>query len=642
MKKPVLLCFAAVCPLITVLIVNGVRGYGKPETKKSTILLLTQNKGVFRSVDTGGSWEPLSNGLPSNVIPLQCIKSGNNIILSTQKSGLFMLKAGDSSWTDISYPGLRRRSLYSDTSSYRKISAMAVDVFDSRHIVIATKHSMHESNDGGLSWHGKSTGNGFHRHYITALAVSNNIIYAGTSSGGLFRVSNNKPVCISDGLPCEYYSDSLKFYEEISSLAIDVTGSIMVSLAHTDEIYLFSDGKWSFVDMDTHEKRKYHSTVASSSDSIICFNGRLFKIKGKTIIYTETYNEASYNIPYPAKTLFVMPDNNTCYMGEIKKIAPEKPDGIRALYAGPPSIRRIEKLCETAAACGLNGLVIDMKDDEGHILFSSVNKTARKINAVSGKIDVSEILKIIHSKNLKAIARIVVFKDHKLFRAQNGFYAIKDRLTGKPWQGTGREFWVDPTLKEVQEYNIEIACELEKSGFDEIQFDYIRFPSDGDTGRCDFSRMNRDGFFISEIIEDFLKQADKKIKISISADIYGFNAWYRFGNTIGQDMEEMSFIVDSICPMIYPSHFGNRFLHEKDASHRTYRIINESCRRGLRYTESRSAIRPYLQAFRLMSPDWGTGYITRQIQGARDAGVDGYIFWNAAGDYDVVREAISR
>jgi len=639
-KRPVLLCLTAICPLITVLIVNGVRGYGKSEIKGSTIFLLTHNKGVFRSVDSGGSWESLNKGLPSDVIPLQCIKSGDNIILSTQKSGLFMLKAGNLSWIDISFPGLRRRSLYTDTSSYRKISAMAVDAFDSRHIVIATKHSMYESNDGGLSWHGKSVGNGFQRHYITALAISNKTIYAGTSYGGLFRVSKDRPVCISDGLPCEYYSNSLKFYEEISSLAISDTGSILVSLAHTDEIYVFSDGKWSLVVAGTHEKGKYHSSVASSSDSILFFNDRVFKMKGKMITGQEADNDISYNVPYPARSFFIISNNNTCYMVETKKNAAEKPDGIRALYAGPPSIRRVEKLCDTAAACGLNGLVIDMKDDEGHVLFPSANKTAREISAVSGKNDISEILKIIHSKNLKAIARIVVFKDRKLFKAQNGFFAIKDRLTGRPWQGTGKEFWVDPTLKEVQAYNIEIACELEKSGFDEIQFDYIRFPSDGDTGRCDFSRMNREGFFTSEIIEDFLKQADKKIKISISADIYGFNAWYRFGNTIGQDMEEMSFIVDSICPMIYPSHFGNRFLHEKDASRRTYRIINESCRRGLRYTENRSAVRPYLQAFRLMSPDWGTGYITSQIQGARDAGADGYIFWNAAGDYDIVREAI--
>ena len=235
----------------------------------------------------------------------------------------------------------------------------------------------------------------------------------------------------------------------------------------------------------------------------------------------------------------------------------------------------------------------------------------------------------------------VVFNDIKLFKNKNGRFGIKSRITGKPWQGTEKEYWVDPSLKDVQSYNIDIGCELEKLGFDEIQFDYIRFPSDGDTGRCDFSLMKKNDFYKSEIIEDFLSQSGKKIGIPISADIYGFNAWYRFGNTIGQDMEEMSFLVDTICPMVYPSHFGNHFLYDKDPAHRTYRIIYESCRRGSLYTENRSDIRPYLQAFRLMSPDWGTGYITDQIHGAEDGGAAGYTFWHAAGEYNIVEKAIS-
>jgi len=123
--------------------------------------------------------------------------------------------------------------------------------------------------------------------------------------------------------------------------------------------------------------------------------------------------------------------------------------------------------------------------------------------------------------------------------------------------------------------------------------------------------------------------------VPISVDVYGFTVWYEFGQWLGQDIEAMSSIVHVLCPMVYPSHYGRKFFEGNIDPGDYYAIVIESNRRAL--MKSHAVVRPYLQAFNMLSPGWGYTYIQRQIEACTDSGVSGYIWWNAGRDYGVIK-----
>lgn len=328
-----------------------------------------------------------------------------------------------------------------------------------------------------------------------------------------------------------------------------------------------------------------------------------------------------------------------------KKISPPSINNLperKAIYASAYQANaKISQLIQVIRETGLNSIVIDMKDDSGNLFFPTENKTAVEIGATRARIQTPAILKELKDKGIYSIARVVVFKDRNLFRAYGGKYAIWNSGTNSPWQGNPNEHWVDPYSSFVRNYNVQIALELEKIGFDEIQFDYIRFPSDGATYLCHYRYMEGKDIYKSEAIAQLLMEVKKEVKANISVDIYGFSAWYKSGNWIGQDIESLSSIVDVICPMNYPSHFGNQFLMEGPYELHPYRIMFFGGKRANRHANGRARIRPYLQAFNLLSPTWGPGYILNQVRGAEESDCSGYIFWNARTDYSMVTSALA-
>ena len=146
--------------------------------------------------------------------------------------------------------------------------------------------------------------------------------------------------------------------------------------------------------------------------------------------------------------------------------------------------------------------------------------------------------------------------------AIRSYYGIKsvDEATGAV-SYEQREYWVDPFNEEVWKYNADIAEELQDLGVDEIQFDYIRFPSDGDTSRIRFEGSHP-GMTRINALESFFRLVRERVHIPISTDLYGFNTYYRMGNWIGQNIEMLAEYVDVICPMYYPSHFPRSFMKE--------------------------------------------------------------------------------
>ncbi|MDR2375357.1 MAG: hypothetical protein LBD96_02850 [Treponema sp.] len=325
----------------------------------------------------------------------------------------------------------------------------------------------------------------------------------------------------------------------------------------------------------------------------------------------------------------------------------------------------------------LNMVVIDMKDDYGRLRFSPHNPQITEQGRVFRPVDIDAFLAQMKELGIYTTARIVVFKDPVLAGRSGGKYAVWDSQTGKAWAGyydTRRkkttpqaqaeekkggleleilpaadedyeilrtyydERWVDPYSEEVWDYIADIAEELHLRGFDEIQFDYIRFPTDGINLRNARYRWQDPGMDMESAIVSFLQHIRSRLSAPISIDIYGANGWYRTGARTGQEVELLSRYVDVICPMYYPSHFAQDFLAQDPAELRPYRIYNLGARRTAHIGRGRIVVRPYVQAFYLnVAYDrkyYNSDYVRREVEGVRDAGRGGLTYWNNSGRYD--------
>jgi hypothetical protein len=323
---------------------------------------------------------------------------------------------------------------------------------------------------------------------------------------------------------------------------------------------------------------------------------------------------------------------------------------------------------------GLDMVVIDMKDDYGRLRFTPKNPAVSAKGRVFRPLDLEIFLGEMKTRGIYTAARIVVFKDPALAGREGGKYAVWDARNDKAWAGyydsrlkkddpdlenrredlteilpSGDpeyeilrtyydERWVDPYSEEVWEYTAAVAAELHDRGFDEIQFDYIRFPTDGANLADVRYRWQENGMDMESAMVSFLRHIRSRISAPISIDIYGANGWYRTGARTGQEVELLAPWVDVICPMYYPSHFEQDFLAQEPAELRPYRIYFQGTQRTRRIGRGQVIIRPYVQAFYLnVSYDrqyYNADYVRRQAEGVRDAGGPGFTYWNNSGRYD--------
>ena len=305
---------------------------------------------------------------------------------------------------------------------------------------------------------------------------------------------------------------------------------------------------------------------------------------------------------------------------------------------------------------GLDSLVIDFKTDVGSLSYDSDLPLAWAMGAAPGPIKLDRLIAEAHAAGIYVIARLVVFKDPYLYDWDNHRLAIWDGELDEPWRHlvpaggddpdakVQREYWVDPYAPEVWQYNVDVAVELASRGVDEIQFDYIRFPSDGPVERARY-RHRRPGQQRIDAIESLLALARERLEVPISTDLFGFNSWYRAGNFIGQDIDVLSEYADVISPMFYPSHFPGHFMTDRSYTERAYAIYETGVRRAQRLVRGRAHIRPYVQAFLIgrelrMEEDEYSRYLTRQLDGNRAAAGSGFTLWNASNRYYMVTEPL--
>jgi len=315
-----------------------------------------------------------------------------------------------------------------------------------------------------------------------------------------------------------------------------------------------------------------------------------------------------------------------------------KDEEVRAIYltgamAGSANGMRIIQRWHDV---GGNAVVFDIKDSDGLLNVPFDHPLAPHNRRAIPNLP--KFVRYLHSMNLHAIARIALFRDEHIARDHSEL-AVQSRSTSQPWRENGKLVWTDTSNPKVQEYDIALAKAVAKSGADEIQFDYVRFPAEGNQADAKFYfQTAHPEWKRSDVIADFLERAYAELHpegVLVSLDVFGVMAWQRnvdLAHT-GQDIVRMAKYCDVLSPMIYPSHFFGMdgYANPGDAPEH---FIGESMDRFELITASSGVVlRPWLQAFAWRTKTYSPEYILKQVSTSRDRGGIGFLFWNARNDY---------
>lgn len=312
-------------------------------------------------------------------------------------------------------------------------------------------------------------------------------------------------------------------------------------------------------------------------------------------------------------------------------LAPFQPKALYLSFYGIGNAKLRQAALGLIDTTELNAVVVDVKSERGMLAYRSSVALSEKIGAqqIITIPDPKGLLDRLHREHIYAIARIVVFKDDPLAAARLDL-AIK-RSSGIPFKDQEDLGWTDPFSGEAWDYNIAIARDAASLGFDEIQFDYVRFPEDSG---LEFSMPNTMENRL-DAITGFLNKAREELtpfNVFLAADIFGYVMWNSDDTHIGQRLKELSSVVDYISPMLYPSCFQFGIAGYSLPVAHPYEIVFRSLQAG----QERSDIapirfRPWLQAFRDYGFDrrlFGRTEIKAQIAAADDFGADGWMLWN--------------
>ena len=323
----------------------------------------------------------------------------------------------------------------------------------------------------------------------------------------------------------------------------------------------------------------------------------------------------------------------------------DPPAVIKAIYATAwtaGSSGRMDDLVNLIKTTGLNAIVIDVKDYSGYVSYA-MDVPAVESSGAEDQIRIARpnaLIKELHDNNIYVIGRITVFEDPVLAKARPDL-AIKNAGTGAVWKDSSGESWLDPTGKYTWDYIVGIANDLASRGFDEANFDYVRFPSDGTIGSLSYP------FYSSstpkaEALKGFFQYVHDNVKgIKTSADVFGLTTVADNDMGIGQVIQDAAPYFDYISPMVYPSHYANGFIGYKNPADWPYQVINFSMESGIDKflkLESPSTststpisiakFRPWLQAF-----DLGATYTPAMLESEMQAVTDSLCITQPTGDY---------
>ncbi|MBI4991635.1 MAG: putative glycoside hydrolase [Candidatus Harrisonbacteria bacterium] len=339
----------------------------------------------------------------------------------------------------------------------------------------------------------------------------------------------------------------------------------------------------------------------------------------------------------------------------LQKPLENPPEVIKALYAtgwSAGSVKKMNYLMDLLKKTELNAIVIDVKDYTGQVSYDTDIELINKYGAEEIRIQrPNALIKKLHDEGIYAIARLAVFQDPILAKNRPDL-AVTSTSTGKQWKDYKGIMWIDPAAKEAWDYNIEIAKDALARGFDEINFDYIRFPSDGNLNDARFPFW--DGVTLKRhVIRDFWKYLRKALpEAKISADLFGL-VTVNYGDVgIGQNIDDAYNYFDAVAPMVYPSHYNvgfdgyqNPAAHPYEVVHNSILVASERLKQYIinaenststeKYLVKKPQLRPWLQDF-----DLGANYdaekVRAQIKATYDAASStpiGWMLWNPANNY---------
>lgn len=387
----------------------------------------------------------------------------------------------------------------------------------------------------------------------------------------------------------------------------------------------------SFTSAQASEKTNAENSSEEKAPSVLSLREQEFlKAPPMDNLPKKFYYDSGIDIPYPE-------------------------DGVKGIYltsysAGNP--QRFENLVSYLDSNDLNAMVIDIKDDFGHVTadFQSDDEHIQE-NTEAYIEDIHGLLKQMEEKEIYPIARIVAFKDSLL--AQNQPEMSFRHSDGTVWEAGNGESFINPFLKQTWDYAINVGIEAAKAGFKEIQFDYVRFPEGfevwgtdleydmGDYADADIDDVQRR----VDAITDFVAYAREKLLpygVDVSVDIFGYSATVPEAAGIGQNFSKIASNVDVISSMIYPSHWGDTYFGIDRPDLHPYELVDEYMKVELPLLDSLEhtpITRPWLQDFTASYLgagnylEYGKAEVDAQVQALRDHGVNEFLLWNAANEY---------
>lgn len=620
-------------------------------------ILIGSSKGLF--LFEKNTWHPVwTNGSVYQIISLSnafLLRTSEGVFLFTPPLSLLPKNNGIKTWTIQSLSN-------GDVFFEKKIEPLmdiSVSLDNPSVWVACSKSTVYLSMNAGENW--ISLGSPTYRGWLSVAVQTypSLVVWAGHALNGIFRyIPHQGWKRTSIGL----FSDIL-YNEEISDIRILSNNNTPVVYALNNffpRLYRY-DTNWKTLDILVPDIG-FASSLAFSSNAILFVSD-----KG---IFTKTpqgyspweqfasvqqlctsFRQKTESIPLAIS--FNGIDFNDLWAFQPANLSPrqQKAAHHRALYL-PPSVvaspKKYKAIFSLMEKQNLDAIVIDMKDDWGQLRFTSSHPLLLSLGRFR-PLPLATLLAEAKKRGWYTIARIVLFQDKTLATVSNGMLASWDRENQKPWQGIKtvngekkliQEYWVDNYNPLVWRYNLAIAEEAIKLGFDEIQFDYVRFPTDGENLKNLTYRAKSNDMTPESLIYSFFRFIRKNIDAPISMDIYGANGWYRTSLRTYQEIDLLSEFVDVFCPMYYPSHFDQNFLAYPPEEERPYRIYFYGTLRNSWIVSQRSLVRPYVQAFKIgVSYDrkfYGPEYVQREIDGIADASDYGYTFWNMGGDYRIL------
>ncbi len=337
-------------------------------------------------------------------------------------------------------------------------------------------------------------------------------------------------------------------------------------------------------------------------------------------------------------------ENIDAYGAYVRAIIENDTEKARELFDKAEQANKFERIIGIALATEINGLVINVKDDNGFITYNSDVEIVQKMNEATPIPikDIENMVKVLKEYDLYLIGRIVAFKD-KNFAVLSPEHSIQLK-TGGIWldPNSGNIPWVNPFDQYVWDYNIAIAKEASLLGFDEIQFDYVRFPDGAKTYNPITEFPGREGRDKDEAIADFLEYAKNELEpynVNLSADVFGIvtRTWDDYPEDIGQTWILMGKHVDNLAPMVYPSHYSTGWYNLENPNAHPYLVVKGAMEEAIEKNSSMKnppIIRPWIQDFDWAGITYGPDKVREQILAAKELGIFEYMVWNPSNVYD--------